>query len=382
VKEKRHKRELENLSILNHIRHPNIIELLSSYTYNDESHNLLFPLVKRGNLKDFMKLERRDTEDFSDELILVAIADLSSAVAHLHQFSEHTMEMEHIGCHHDLNPENILVSETTFILADFGLSKINPSAEGSEAAFRPRIDDYVAPECEDWDNDHEPGTVRRSSDIWSFGCILAEVVTYVTLGKKGVEDFRAERKYQRPCNTHFSFHLGPRESSEKVMNWLSKLEASSAKPFSLLIHIVREMLALDYSKRPKAREVTLFVRAIVLYQLASDISDQFSRIMDVCSALDIFIGDTRFISWRHAAKLMNVNNGADLGIAARGMIDDLAHFHTEHDRLVRLREHLTKATPHGDTANTLDISFLSKINDELDPFPIPRSPLDANWRKY
>jgi len=73
------------------------------------------------------------------------------------------------------------------------------------------------------------------------------------LGKdwKGVEDFHAERKYQRPCNTHFSFHLGSRETGEKVMNWLSKLEASSAKPFSLLIHMVREKLVLDYSKRPR-----------------------------------------------------------------------------------------------------------------------------------
>jgi len=93
--------------------------------------------------------------------------------------------------------------------------------------------------------------------------------------------------------------------------------------------------------------------------------------MDVCSALDVFIEDTRFISWRHTVKLMNINNGADLGIATQGMIDDLAHFHTTRDHLVRLREHLTKGIAHGETADTLDISFLSNINDELDPFPIP-----------
>lgn len=36
--------ELRNLSILNHLKHPNIIEVLSAFTYRTK-HNLIFPLL-------------------------------------------------------------------------------------------------------------------------------------------------------------------------------------------------------------------------------------------------------------------------------------------------------------------------------------------------
>ncbi|CAI4215616.1 unnamed protein product [Parascedosporium putredinis] len=114
-------KELHNFSILNHLKHPNIIELLASYTLNGK-HNLLFPLAKDGTLQKLLKTEREKTPFTSDATLLIALAGLASAVEHVHHFAAERLELKLMGCHHDLRPRNILVSGSTLILADFGLS--------------------------------------------------------------------------------------------------------------------------------------------------------------------------------------------------------------------------------------------------------------------
>ncbi|RYP79796.1 hypothetical protein DL770_006511 [Monosporascus sp. CRB-9-2] len=131
-----HMIELQNLAILNHLKHPNIVELLGSYTY-DGKHNLLFPLADTGNLAKLL------------------------AVEHVHDFSERKIDLELIGCHHDLRPRNILISGINFILADFGLSTFKPRTQNSATPFKNVCDDYLAPECVDLHNGLEGGIVVR-----------------------------------------------------------------------------------------------------------------------------------------------------------------------------------------------------------------------------
>lgn len=165
-----HEAELENLSILNHLKHPNIVEVLTSYTRKDR-HNLIFPLAEGGTLDDLLSTERNLTPFISNESFLVGLVGLSSALDHVHNFiTKCNIKLELIGCHHDLRPKNILLSGQVFILADFGLSKFKPSTEDSATPFKKGQDYYLAPECEDLDKYFEPLSIRRSSDIWSFGC--------------------------------------------------------------------------------------------------------------------------------------------------------------------------------------------------------------------
>lgn len=149
---------MEKLSILNHISHLNILELLASYTH-DKKHNLVFPLAEP---------EPEPTSFNSDETLLIALAGLSSGIEHVHNFVESKIDLSRIGCHHDLRPKNILVSKNIFLLADFGLSRFKNSSENSKTAFKTGGGDYLAPECEDSDNNFEKLDIRRSSDIWSF----------------------------------------------------------------------------------------------------------------------------------------------------------------------------------------------------------------------
>lgn len=67
--------------------------------------------------------------------------------------------------HTDLKPENIMISSSDLILVDFGACKIK--AEGIESYIQSRY--YRAPEV------ILQMPLTGSIDIWSFGCIIAEV---------------------------------------------------------------------------------------------------------------------------------------------------------------------------------------------------------------
>lgn len=256
---------MEKLSILNHISHLNILELLASYTH-DKKHNLVFPLAEP---------EPEPTSFNSDETLLIALAGLSSGIEHVHNFVESKIDLSRIGCHHDLRPKNILVSKNIFLLADFGLSRFKNSSENSKTAFKTGGGDYLAPECEDSDNNFEKLDIRRSSDIWSFGCIIAEVATYMRLGPKGVGDFREKRKFTISCWTLAYFHGGQNQSNPSVDKWLKELESPPSKSFKLLLELVRQMLSLNEAERPKADTVTARLRLIAVHEVVEFVDKFF-----------------------------------------------------------------------------------------------------------
>jgi serine/threonine protein kinase len=254
-----YKRELENLAITNHLKHPNIVELLGSYTY-DGRHNLLFPLADTGNLAQLLDTERRLTMFLTDEALVIVLAALASAVEHVHDFTERKIDLDLIGCHHDLRPRNILVSGSSLILADFGLTTFKPAAQNSATPFESGMDDYLAPD--------DP--IHRSSDIRSLGCIVAEVTTYMDLGRDGVQHFRRVREHKvSGIITLHQFHQGSVQPSSAVNDWLSKGSKSSSTSCVLSIPLVRDMLCLDQSKRPKAKEITWRLRLTALYSVHS-----------------------------------------------------------------------------------------------------------------
>lgn len=80
-----HRFELENLSILTRLSHLNIIELLASYTYKGR-HSLIFPLAEDGTFADCFTRDSQATPFQSKEAFLVAFAQLSSAIAQVHDF--------------------------------------------------------------------------------------------------------------------------------------------------------------------------------------------------------------------------------------------------------------------------------------------------------
>ncbi|KAI1178096.1 kinase-like protein [Nemania sp. FL0916] len=291
-----HKKELENLAILNQLKHPNIVELLGSFAHNGK-HSLLFPLAKEGNLRDLLATERDSTK----------FQTLASAVEQVHIFSQSTLNLGLIGCHHDVRPRNILVSDGLFILADFGLSSLKSLSQDSQTPFKNVSDDYLAPECEDWENGFQGGVVHRSADIWSFGCIVAEIATYIALGSEGVKRFREARAYKVRGWTLRQFHQGPKPS-KVVESWLSDLEQRKSRIISFLVLVARRALSIDQISRPKADEMAQGLRLIAVYEATSTVSTLFGQVKNKYPSPDIFLEYRRFRAWEHAMGLYDLEN--------------------------------------------------------------------------
>lgn len=358
-----HQKELMNLAILNHLKHPNIVELLGSYTWNAK-HSLLFPLADTGNLHQFLNAENRSAQFETDETIVIALAALSSAVQHVHDFSERKIDLDLIGCHHDLRPRNILISGATFILADFGLSTFKPRSQNSETPFKNGTDDYLAPECLDLNNGLKKGTVHRSSDIWSLGCIIAEIATYIAFGRQGVKEFLEARKHKAGNWEVYYFHNGPGNPSGSVEEWLSRIESlSSGNTCALLVRLVRNILCIDQAARPRAREVTFRLRLIALYDVATDADLLFRKIRDADNSLDLLIEHTRFMSWRHAIGILD--SGEKPGLFANSSDETMSKFDIYLSCLKRLRGDLKAGHARPWKTQYLELSRIVKANDEL-----------------
>ncbi len=197
LKSKKITRELQHekmcLRMLNQLQHPNIIRLLGSYTHQG-GHNFLFPCVDM-DMKYFLQREDRFGNFRWDFTFYSALYGLGSALSKTHRLylnqREHKVNFEAIGYHHDIRPANILVNKETFILADFGLGNLKEIDAQSQTPWKPTTGDYLAPEC--MDEKHNRQDVNRAIDVWAFGCLLAEVVTYMRTGATGVKEFSDRR---------------------------------------------------------------------------------------------------------------------------------------------------------------------------------------------
>jgi len=357
-----HEIELENLAILSHLRHPNILELLASYTYKDK-HNLVTPLAEGGTLADLFTSDRQMTPFKSNESFLIALARLSSAIEHVHNFVERRINLNLIGCHHDLRPKNILVSRETLLLADFGLSRFKEQSESSGTVFRQGGGDYRAPECEDINDDLFPKfVVRRSSDIWSFGCILAETATYMILGRCGVTEFKKKRRFKKGKGSYYLFHYGRGEPNVAVSDWLLELAQKSSTSCKMLLELVGRMLSINEKKRPKAKEVTAGLRLLALLEMADEVDELFSAI-SLSDSLDAVIEQNRFEAWKYAIGLLNQKSMLDFH-GDFGQEQD-SQFDSILDCLCEIRDYLRSISPKAQSGGQLIFVPLSGLNDRL-----------------
>ncbi|KAL4966989.1 kinase-like domain-containing protein [Aspergillus stella-maris] len=360
-----HRKELQNLAILSHLNHPNIVKLLGSYTYNTK-HNLLFEIATDGNLAGLLAAPR-PAQFASDEMLALALARLSSAIEHVHDYSERKIDLSLVGCHHDLRPRNILVCGPNFILADFGLSTFKQPSQDSATPFKPASDDYIAPECEDWDNMFKAGIVHRSSDIWSFGCIIAEIATYMAGGCNGVEAFRQARVKKVRGFVLCSFHEGCNRSVA-VDDWLTRLEASpsSSRICTLLVLLARRLLQMEHSKRPNAKEVTLYLRRAALNSVASSVQDLFSRLKETTDSTGLLVESVNFESWRYVMGIVDVNDAVKPH--SLRAYDMMSSFEVIVDILSALRKDLESRLSRTEKTRRLNMPELLRLNDDLRRF--------------
>ncbi|KAK8030032.1 hypothetical protein PG993_011323 [Apiospora rasikravindrae] len=289
------KQELRVLSCLTSIRHPNLLELLGSYTIGG-SHNFLFPRA-RTDLNKALLSSDESLLGFSDRTSLfLALPGLASGLQSLHDYVSE--DISWIGCHHDIKPANILMMDDRFVLSDFGLSTLKDRSKNSSSGFHPRNDYYTAPECQDYDQGLKKGSVSRKADIWSLGCVLLDILVFISRGPKGVEQFEKSRErvlggyYETRC-----YHLGKSPHPE-VQKCLLGLHNSDDKTIKSLSDLCSRMLSQDPVDRPIAAEVADTMRYTTLEHMLQLVSHKFENADNPgLDSFELTVERERFKAW-------------------------------------------------------------------------------------
>ena len=291
------KKEEHILSLLRCLKHPNIIQLLTAYTIQ-QTHNFLFPLAD-GDLKHLLYQEHRPPGFQTENEIFQALYELASAIEAVHDYFSDTFEVRRIGCHYDLTPKNILYHSGKLILSDFGLSRLSDETEGSKSLYKNGGGEYWAPESTSVQESFKKLPVGRSSDMWSFGCVMSELLTLIQEGPTGVQNFSTARivvlaEYWE-CK---AFHEGARPNG-KVTQWLSRLsdKPNITKAQRKILALIRDLLQHDPDARPKAQSTTLTLWHIAQSEPYQMIDLAFQPLLPESPSFDVCIEYQRFCIW-------------------------------------------------------------------------------------
>ncbi|XP_020027540.1 tyrosine-protein kinase HCK isoform X2 [Castor canadensis] len=179
---------LAEANLMKTLQHDKLVKLHAVVT--QEPIYIITEFMAKGSLLDFLKSEEGSKQP------LPKLIDFSAQIAEGMAFIE---QRNYI--HRDLRAANILVSASLVCkIADFGLARIiedneYTAREGAKFPIK-----WTAPEAINF------GSFTIKSDVWSFGILLMEIVTYGRIpypGMSNPEVIRAlERGYRMPRPEH------------------------------------------------------------------------------------------------------------------------------------------------------------------------------------
>ena len=331
------------LTLLQSLRHDNIIRLLASYTIKDPAptHNFLFPVADH-TLSKLLATALDPSEGPwgspskgvwglhfpSDYSLFQQLYGLASAIDSLHNYvlyGEDTVTMEMIGCHYDLNPRNILVDKGKLLLADFGLSRLKEDT--SKSMFKAGAGDYMAPECEPLhDGSFNKGIISRPSDIWSLGCVIVDVLIYHVGGRKAGQDFAKSRKtpVPTPWGSFISDKFHSRNAvSPAVSQWLH--DRTTSPGINGFKEMLERVLVMDPMARLRAPEVTsaLFFQAQrVMFSKLSDTFTNLHESQPSACPFEFTVERERFQIWGCGSSLRHYHGDcSELPVSPRDWLE-------------------------------------------------------------
>ncbi|KAF2668039.1 kinase-like protein [Microthyrium microscopicum] len=255
-------RELEFLSTITSAPnqgHERIVQYLAVVIYTQTSlpptvgkYNLLFPLANCDLAQSF------NTEDFSRfELkhLIRELFHLADALVYLHTSIKTSLGASLISSHMDLNPRNILIFRSdadnspagTWKITDFSTSTLMDE-NGHDILSLPKLvpESYMAPEIQTpiGKNKADP-----ACDIWSFGCIVFEVLLAHV---EGVECRSWKDKFGNP-RCYYERKGNALSVESRAWEWLNSDVGDEFMRMGK--RVVMDMLTIEPRGRPTAEQV-------------------------------------------------------------------------------------------------------------------------------
>ncbi|XP_062222212.1 probable L-type lectin-domain containing receptor kinase S.5 [Phragmites australis] len=156
---------LAELSIINRLRHRNLVKLVG-WCHQNGVLLLVYDYMPNGSL-DRHLFGGKDASTLDWKQRYKVVTGVASALNYLHH------DFEQLVIHRDIKPSNIMLdSEFNARLGDFGLAR---ALESDKTSYTDKIGvpgtlGYIAPEC------FHTGRATRESDVYGFGAVILEIV--------------------------------------------------------------------------------------------------------------------------------------------------------------------------------------------------------------
>ncbi|KAL9100714.1 MAG: hypothetical protein Q9163_003940 [Psora crenata] len=284
---------------------------------NERNCLLLLDRLAHPNITDLCAFLQRKARagDFSqDSTFFSAIRGLASALCCTHKLhlekEKDGLDIDAIGYHHDLRPDNVLISQDTFILADFGLGKFKSRDASSQTQWKTGTGDYLAPERMDESFVHQ--NVGRAFDVWAFGCLMIEVIIYMKEGVESLNKFREQRmsptrdkKWEDSC-----FYGEDGSLKSVVIQWLDLLTHGRLRPgpVKMLANVSRKTLKTKPEDRPKIEDICADLTLISLKAHFITVRDLFRGyiargISQTWNKMKLWFGSERLAAFGYVTSL-------------------------------------------------------------------------------
>ena len=304
-------REIYAMSILRSFEHPNIVELLGSYSFRHTT-NMLFPTLD-GDLAQLLMQNEPPSQFQTVEDFLFGLCGLASAIETLHYYARDAHGNMIVVLHRSITPRDILVDRNKLVLADFGCAEFAGDEGDYMLAERGRASmsvKYGPPEVyqEVFNDAPSRSSPRgsRSSDIWSFACVMAEVATYILADHaEGVLKFEQSRMITIGYMEPDMFHSGSGENPG-VTSWLAKLRENASDIGTELVRLITEMLQVEPRMRPNAKKVTHRLRILALSSRTQKVYESYGKVAVGPDANEVLAERSKFKLLSSAAGLVDL----------------------------------------------------------------------------
>ncbi|XP_059637990.1 wall-associated receptor kinase-like 8 [Cornus florida] len=222
---------INEVTILSHINHRNIVKLLGC-CLETEVPILVYEYISNGTLSDHLHDEGYASMPWNDRLRVAG--EVAGALAYLHSCVSTAI------FHRDIKSSNILLDENYMaIVSDFGLSRSVPLNKTHLTTLVAGTFGYLDPEY------FRSGQLTDKSDVYSFGVVLAELLT----GRKAVS---SNSSYEG-----LVFHFRSSIKHSGLFEILDTLVVNEGQEeeINVVATLAKRCLKLNAKKRPSMKEV-------------------------------------------------------------------------------------------------------------------------------